>query len=173
MQYTIANAVFLLSGLIAGAMGGYTMRSLSDLQVAVTGRRTRLQTEPTTVVVESGRSTVRRRWLGALVLLLTIGSGVVVVLQTSEVRDLTFCLDRYATAFAGALAERQDPNTEAQERLRTAMRTVRDAASLPPAERQTAVTAAIDEWLRSSDAATRQQQLSPYPPPPDQLCGDR
>lgn len=178
--FTLSSGAWLLSGLMIGAMGGWTIRSQVDMtrllrRAAPTPDRAVDQAaaapEPEPHRRAARRGVILMRAFGLFLFAMSVATLLVVLKQNGAIRDNAQCNRQYNELFANALAERRDTNAQERTALQTALRTIRDVGKLPPEQRGQAVQDAIDGWVASADKAAQQQNNHPFPAAPSELCG--
>lgn len=160
----MAWLIFAL-GLFVGFLAGVVLDDALDLYRA--SRKERRMTKP------PRRSAASRvaRWEGltpallALAVLLQLAVGVVMIVERSNRAEYDACTTRWQQDFAAAYQARIASSTEAANALEQVIRAV-------GAEDPARFRVSIAEYLRLRDTQIRDQKKNPYPPLPDELCGE-
>ena len=115
------------------------------------------------------------RFLGALVLILTIGSGAQIYVdnqraerQAQATDAIARCTKAYSDGFADAIEQRSNATAEAQNALDDFLNLVSSAT--PTQEGRDLVRRALDDYNGKRAKARKTQAEHPFPAPPRDLC---
>lgn len=100
----------------------------------------------------------RQRWLGVILIALSIASVISVAVQTQRLSDATECQTEYNRAYTTAIKQRGDAAREERAAQRKLLTTLLGEAVTPAEGR-----AAFDEYLSTLDAVDRERDAAAIP----------
>lgn len=145
-------------GLLVGFLAGIALDDAFDLYRASRKERRMKTSKPT-------RGTILGVVL-SIAVLLQLGVGVLIIVERAARQEYADCTTRWQQSFAAAYQSRIESSTAASDALEAVIRAV-------DAEQPDRFREAVDDYLLLRDRQIKDQKRNPYPPLPDELCGEK
>lgn len=152
------TALLCALSLGVGFLAGIALDDALDLYRASRKERRMSRTKP------AGRTI-----LGVLLsvaVALQLGVGVLIIFERAARQDYADCTTRWQQEFASAYRARIESSTAASDALEQVVRAV-------DAENPDRFRESVDAYLLLRDQQIKDQKRNPYPPLPDELCGEK